>query len=127
MSYPFLYIYISPLGTSLAAQRLRLPASIAGGMGLIPGGRTKIPHVVQHGHIDSKVNLHLWFVLFALTSPLSMGFSRQEDWSGLPCPPPKDLLEVGIKPVSPALAGRFFITKPPGKPKAMYILYLCLV
>ena len=110
----------------MAAQRLRLPASIAGGMGSIPGGGTKMPHVVQHGHIHSKMNLHLWFVLFALISPLSMGFSRQEDWSGLPCPPPKDLLEVGIKPVSPALVGRFFTTKPPGKPKAMYILYLCL-
>ena len=33
-------------------------------------------------------------------SPLSMGFSRQEYWSGLPCPPPGDLPEQGIKPVS---------------------------
>ena len=36
-------------------------------------------------------------------APLSMGFSRQEDWSGLPFPPPGDLPDPGIKPVSPAL------------------------
>ena len=45
-----------------------------------------------------------------------MGFSRQEYWSGLPFPPPGDLPNPGIKPVSPALAGRFFTTEPPGKP-----------
>ena len=42
-----------------------------------------------------------------------MGFSRQEFWSGLLCPPPWELLEPGIEPVpltSPALAGRFFTT-----------------
>ena len=42
---------------------------------------------------------------------LSMGFSRKEYWSGLPCPPPGDLLDPRIKPVSlmsPALAGGFF-------------------
>ena len=46
-------------------------------------------------------------------APLSLGFSRQEYWSGLPCPPP------GIEPVSlvsPALAGRFFTTELSGKP-----------
>ena len=51
----------------------------------------------------------------ALQVPLSMGFSRQEYWSGLPFPPPGDLLNPGIEPVSPALAGGFFTTKPPGK------------
>ena len=43
--------------------------------------------------------------------PLSMGFSRLEYWSGLPCPPPGDLPHQGIQPVSlmsPALAGMFF-------------------
>ena len=34
-------------------------------------------------------------------APLSMGFSRQEYWSGLPCPPPGDLPDPGIKPTSP--------------------------
>ena len=39
----------------------------------------------------------------ALQAPLSTGFSRQEQWSGLPCPPPGDLPNPGIKPRSPAL------------------------
>ena len=51
-------------------------------------------------------------------SPLSMGFSRQEYWSGLPFPTPGDLPDPGIEPVSlssPALVGRFFTTVPPEK------------
>ena len=46
-------------------------------------------------------------------APLSMGFSRQEYWSRLPCPPPGDLPDPGIKLaslMSPALAGGFFTT-----------------
>ena len=46
-------------------------------------------------------------------SPLSMRFSRQEYWSGLPCPPPGDLPDLGIEPaclMSPALTGMFFTT-----------------
>ena len=46
-------------------------------------------------------------------TPLSMGFPRQENLSGLPCPPPGDLPDPGIKPMSlasPALAGGFFTT-----------------
>jgi len=42
----------------------------------------------------------LWTV--AHQAPPSMGFSRQEYWSGLPCPPPGDLPDPGIKPTSPA-------------------------
>ena len=47
---------------------------------------------------------------------LSTTFPRQEYWSGLPFPSPGDLPDPGIEPVSPALAGRFFTTEPPGKP-----------
>ena len=46
-------------------------------------------------------------------APPSMDFPRQEYWSGMPFPPPEDLLDPGIElesPVSPALAGRFFTT-----------------
>ena len=52
-------------------------------------------------------------------APLSMGFFRQEYWSGLPPPPPGDHPDLGIEAmslVSPALAGRFFTTGSPGKP-----------
>ena len=55
----------------------------------------------------------------AFQAPLSMGFPRQEYWSGLPFPPPGDLLDPGIKPafsVSLMLAGRFFTTKLPENP-----------
>ena len=48
--------------------------------------------------------------------PLSMGFSRQEYWSGLPFPSPGDLPDPGIEPMSPALEGRFFTAEPQGKP-----------
>ena len=57
----------------------------------------------------------------ALQAPLSMAFSRQEYWSGLPFPSPGDLPNPGIKPVSPALAGKFFTTEPPEKPKEVYM------
>ena len=49
-------------------------------------------------------------------APLSMGFPRQEYWSGLPFPPPGDLPDPRIETASPALAGRFFTTEPSGKP-----------
>ena len=55
----------------------------------------------------------------ARQAPLSVGLSQQEYWSGLPFPPPGDLPNPVIKPmspVSPALAGTFFTTEPPGKP-----------
>ena len=45
------------------------------------------------------------------------GFSRQEDWSGLPCPPPGDLPNPRIKPRSPALWVDSLPSEPPGKPK----------
>ena len=60
----------------------------------------------------------------ACQTPLSMAFSRQEYWSGLPFPPPRDLPDPGIKPASlasPAVAGILFTTEPPGKPWYMYI------
>ena len=53
----------------------------------------------------------LWTVAHQV--PLSMGFSKQEHWRGLPCPPPGDLPNPGIEPMSPrppVLTGRFFTT-----------------
>ena len=86
---------------------------------------------------DYNPTIRLWFLLFifkpstcacmisyfsrarlsvtprtvAHQAPLSMGFSRQEYWRGLPSPPPGDLLDSGIEPeslMSPALAGKCF-------------------
>ena len=48
--------------------------------------------------------------------PLSMGFSRQEHWSGLPCPSPGDLPDPGIKPRFPALQADSLLSELPGKP-----------
>ena len=64
----------------------------------------------------SHVQLFVTQWTIACQTPLSMGFSRQEYWSGLPFPPPGDLPNPGIEPVSPALEGGFFSTEPPGKP-----------
>ena len=55
--------------------------------------------------------------------PLSVGFPRQEFWSGLPFPSPGDLPRSGMEPVSPALTGGFYTTEPPGKPRKLCINY----
>ena len=53
-------------------------------------------------------------------APLSKEFSRQEYWSGLPFPPSGNLPDPQIEPASPALAGGFFTTEPPGKTLQIY-------
>ena len=71
----------------------------------------------------------LWAV--ACQAPLSMGFSRQEYWSGLLCPPPGNLPDLGTGPLSltfPALAVEFFTTSATGEPPWVTIYsiqYLC--
>ena len=58
-------------------------------------------------------------------APLSVEFSRQEYWSGLPFPPSGNLPDPGIEPVSlipPTLAGRLFTTVPPGSPNVKVII-----
>ena len=54
----------------------------------------------------------------AYQAPLSMGFSRQEYWSGLPFPSPGGLPEPGIEPGSPALEADDLTSEPPGKPQS---------
>ena len=66
----------------------------------------------------SHVQLFVTPWTMAHHSPLSMGFSRQEYWSGLPCLPPEDLPNLGIDPtslVSPALEADSFTTEPSGQ------------
>ena len=53
----------------------------------------------------SHVQLFATLCTVARQAPLSVGFSRQEHWGGLPCPPPGDLPDPGIEPTPPALAG----------------------
>ena len=67
----------------------------------------------------SRVQLFTTLWTVARRTPLSTEFSRQEYLSGVPFPTPGNLPDPGIEPASPeapSLAGRFFITIPPGKP-----------
>ena len=57
----------------------------------------------------------------ACQAPLFIEFPKQEFSSGFPFPSPGDLPNAGIKPVSPALAGRFFTAEPPGKPRGILL------
>ena len=74
-----------------------------------------------HIYTFSSVQLLSQVQLFATPrtvahqAPLLMGFPKQEYWSGLPFLFPGNLPDPGIEPLSPALAGEFFTTKPPGK------------
>ena len=68
-------------------------------------------------HTKSLRSCHVWLFAILWTkaclAPLFMGFSKQESWSGLPCPLPGDLPDPGIKPMSfmsPELASGFFTT-----------------
>ena len=72
-----------------------------------------IAHVCMLSHF-SCVQLFATLRTVARQASLSMGFSRQEYWSGLPFPSPGDLPNQGIESRSPALAGGFFTTEPPG-------------
>ena len=62
----------------------------------------------------------LWTLAFQ--APLSMGFSRQEYWSGLPCLPPGDLPDLGIEPGSPALQADSLLLSHQGSPYFEYLL-----
>ena len=64
----------------------------------------------------SHVRLFVTPWTVAHQAPLSMGFPRQEYWSGLPFPSPGHLPDPGIKAMSFALSGGFFTIGPPGKP-----------
>ena len=71
-----------------------------------------------HAQLISRIELFVTSWTRAYQAPLSMGFSRQQHWSGLLFPPLGDLPDPGIESVSPAssaLVGGFFTTERPGK------------
>ena len=102
-----------------------------------PGMKPGSPHCRQIFYqLSYQGILQLFATLWTVACqvPLFMGFSRQEHWSGLPFPPPGNLPDPGIKPSSPALAGRFFTTAAPEKPtntstcnqkELLQVYYLC--
>ena len=74
---------------------------------------------VAYTQLLSRVQLFATPWTVARQAPLSMEFSRQEYWNGLPFPTPGDLPDPGMESaslVSPALAGGFFTAVPTGKP-----------
>ena len=72
-------------------------------------GRKKVKSLSQ-----AQLFVTLWTV--AYQAPQSMGFSRQEYWTGLPFPSPGDLPDPGIEPGSPTLQADTLPSAPPGKP-----------
>ena len=104
---PTWWVIRNPIASSLWCS---IPAGFCSMMG-VSG-----PCVLSHSTVsDSAIP---WTVTHQ--DPLSMGFFRQDYWSGLPCPPPGDLPDPGIEPTSasPALIGRFFTTDSPEKPRS---------
>ena len=78
-------------------------------LGLYPEKRKKVKSL-------SHVQLFVTPWTVAYQAPPSMGFSRQEYWSGLPFPSPGDLPYPGIEPMSPTLQADALPSEPPGKP-----------
>ena len=76
----------------------------------------QIHSLCAHAQLLSHVQLFVTPWTIAHQAPLSMEFPRQEYWSGLPFPTPRDLPDPGIEPAFPALAGGFLTNEPPGKP-----------
>ena len=64
----------------------------------------------------SRVQLFVTLCIVAYQAPLSVGFSKQEHWSGLLLPPPGALSDPGIEPWSAALQAASFLSEPPPKP-----------
>ena len=117
MSLPFLYSICHHLKCNDLYYLLRFSISI-----------------IECVYMLSRVYLSVTPWTIAHQAPLSMGLSRQEYWSGLPFLSPGDLPDPGIESVSPALAGIFFTTEPPGKPELIFcygeqddITKLCLL
>ena len=81
-------------------------------------------HIIRLSHVQLFATL----LTIAHQALLSMGFSRQEYWSGLPCPPPRDLLCLEMEPMSltsSVLGGGFFTTSTTWE--AQYIQLVCIM
>ena len=97
--------------------------------------------ILFFGNIHAPLKTHTYTYLLCLVTQsclpphglqparllCSWGFSRQEHWSGLPCPPPGDLPNPEIKPRSPTLQADSLLSEPPGKPKNTGVSSLSLL
>ena len=103
LSHPSPLVPLSPWGVSNPIIPMAFSYSEVSHLGPYPSNLSRFSRV--------RLFATLWTV--AHQAPLSMGFSRQEYWSGLPFPSPGDLPDPGTEPVSltsPSLAGGFFTT-----------------
>ena len=84
-------------------------------------------HVWMWVKVKVKSLICVWLFVtpwtVAYQAPPSMGFSRQECWSGLPLPSPGDLPDPGIEPGSPTLQADALLSESPGKLKSMFAKY----
>ena len=87
----------------------------------LPGELPLFPAGVSEKKVLRHVPVCVTLWTIALQAPLSMEFFRQEYWSGLPCPPARDLPNPGIEPTSPALQADFLPPEPPCKPHSLPI------
>ena len=111
-------------------QENSAPWYVAAGVGGVCGGErihvciwlSPFPFSWNCHRIANWLYVRAWslncvWLLATPQAPLSVGFSRQEYWSGLPCPPPGDLPDPEIKPRFPTLQADSLSYEPPGKPK----------
>ena len=86
----------------------------------------KLPAMQERKKVKSLSHVRLFAIPWtaAYQALLSMGFSRQECWSGLPFPSPGDLPDPGIEPRSPALQADVLPSEPPGKPQETPVQFL---
>ena len=84
-----------------------------------------MPRFLRKGPAYSLSHVGLFASLWTLAckAPQCMGFSRQEYWTGLPIPPPGDLHDPGIQPVSPALQADSLPSALPGKPILLRLVW----
>ena len=118
-----LFIFNNTFGSEVSFALLQISLVISSPIHFLPTFQSPyIPCAQLFSHVHPFVTP--WTV--AWQAPLSMGFSKQEYWSGLPIPFPSDVPHPGIEPASPALAGRFFTTELPAKPHINKCV-MCLV
>ena len=110
--------------TSFSGVHIHIPASSGSPSHLRPRrALSRVSSAVQQIPVKSlsRVQLSVTPKTVVCLSPPSMGFPRQEYWSGLPFPSPRDLPDSGTQ-VS-HIAGGFFTSEPPGKPRFSLIIY----